>query len=221
MAEQSQVERTYLEIKQRIIEGQYRPAIHLSETMLARIHKSSRTPVREALSRLLQEGYVEFTPKRGYAAAPITMSTVQNIFQVRRLLEGAAAEQAATTAGPDDVERLESVADSGYRRDERATYLAALSANHQFHMTVAETSRNAFLVDLVSQCLSKMDRVLSLGVDYGPFRDKAATEHRRIIDAIAKRRPAIAKREMERHVDHSHDLLMQALIRGDARGVRV
>jgi DNA-binding FadR family transcriptional regulator len=124
MAGPSQVERTLQEIKQRIVEGQYRPGAHLSEAMLARIHRSSRTPVREALSRLLQEGYVEFEPHRGYAAARITLAAVRHMFEVRRLLEADAAARAAAVVTAADVERLRALADSDYSPGTRAAYLA-------------------------------------------------------------------------------------------------
>lgn len=187
MTDQPKVERTYLEIKRRIIEGQYRPGVHLSESMLARIHHSSRTPVREALSRLLQQGYVEFVPKRGYAAAPITVAVVRDMFEVRRLLEGAAAARAAAAVTAEDAAHLHSVADCDYvPATQRATYLTALDNNQQFHISVAKAGRNGFLVDLIELCLGKMDRVLSRGIDYAPFRDRVTVEHRRIVDAICQ-----------------------------------
>lgn len=221
MPDVSQVERAYREIKQRIIEGQYRPGVHLSESMLARIHKSSRTPVREALSRLLQEGYVDFTPRRGYAAAPITLATVRHILDVRRVLESTGAARAAVSATDEDVRRLTELADSDYAAGTRAAYVAALDRNLRFHIGVAQASRNPFLADLVRQCLGKMDRVLSLGIDYSPFHKDSTDEHRAIVDAVASRDPERARLAVERHLDKSHGLLIEAIMRGDTRGVDV
>lgn len=221
MSEPSQVERTYREIRQRIVEGQYRPGVHLSEAMLARSHRSSRTPVREALSRLLQEGYVEFEPRRGYAAAPITLAALQHIFEVRRLLESAAAARAAAVLTAADLARLRGLADSDYAPGTRAAYLAALAGNQEFHLGVAEASRNPYLVELVRQCLTKMDRVLSLGIDYSPFHEGSAAEHLAIVEGLAGGDAEEARRAMERHLDHSHALLLQALVRGDTRAVGV
>jgi DNA-binding GntR family transcriptional regulator len=221
MAGPSQVERTLQEIKQRIVEGQYRPGAHLSEAMLARIHRSSRTPVREALSRLLQEGYVEFEPHRGYAAARITLAAVRHMFEVRRLLEADAAARAAAVVTAADVERLRALADSDYSPGTRAAYLAALARNQQFHLAVAESCGNPYLVDLVRQCLTKMDRVLSLGIDYAPFHDGSTAEHRAIVEALADGAADRARTAVERHLDHSHALLMEALVRGDTLRVGV
>ena len=219
MANQSQVERTYLEIRQRIVEGRYRPGMHLAESMLARIHHSSRTPVREALSRLLQERYVELTPKRGYRVTQVTVTLIRNMFQVRHLLEEAAAAGAATSANAEDIGRLRALCGSGYQEGQPATYLIALESNLAFHLTVARTSRNMLLVDLVRQCLTHMDRVLSLGVDYRPFQDSTSVDHVQIIDAIASRSSTRAKRAMHRHLVHSVELLLQMIDRGEVRGV--
>lgn len=219
MTEPSQVERTYLEIRNRIVEGRYRPGMHLSESMLARLHRSSRTPVREALARLLQEGYVEHVPTRGHVVTQITLTVIQNMFQVRRLLESAAAAQAAASATAQDVQRLRELEDCGYIQARPQSYYDALAKNRQFHLTVAETSRNVMLVDLIRQLLTQMDRALSLGINYQPFQDWNAIEHHRIVDSIASRKAAQARRAMDRHLEHSYQLLMEALMRGDSRSV--
>lgn len=218
MSGPSQVERAYQEIRQRIVEGRYRPGVHLSEAMLARVHRVSRTPVREALSRLQQDGYVEFVPKRGYAAAPVTLGRLQDIFEVRRLLESAAAARAATSATADDVSRLQALAPGGYSATDRRSYLSALARNQRFHLAVAEAGRNAALVSVVGHCLSQMDRALSLSVDYAPFHDVSDPEHCRIVGAIERRDGEAARRAMEDHLDHSHDLLLHALVRRGVRG---
>src|SRR6185437_3274911 len=114
MPNPSQVERTYQEIRQRVVQGRYRPGMQLAESMLARIHRSSRTPVREALSRLLQEGYVELTPKRGYRVTQVTVTLIRNMFQVRYLLEEEAAAQAATSATEQDLARLRELLETSY-----------------------------------------------------------------------------------------------------------
>ncbi len=215
----SQVERTYQEIRQRVVEGRYRPGMHLAESMLARIHRSSRTPVREALSRLLQEGYVELTPKRGYRVTQVTVTLIRNMFQVRYLLVEEAAAPAATSATEKEVARLRELLTPTYDAGQPGAYAKALGTNLDFHLTVAQTSHNMLLVDLVRHCLTQMDRVLSLGVDYQPFHAGASVQHVRIVDAIASRSAARAKRAMHRHLEHSFDLLLQVIMRGDVPSV--
>src|SRR5215468_5436443 len=129
-------DRAYLEIKRRIVHGDFGPGMPLSESKLAQLLHTSRTPVREALSRLIEERYVERVAGRGYSVAPITVELIQNLFEVRRLLEGAAAARAAERADAALVRRLRAVTAFEYRSDDTASFKSATDANAEFHIEV-------------------------------------------------------------------------------------
>lgn len=113
--------------------GGYPPGTPLSEARLARELRTSRTPVREGLSRLLEEGYVERMPGRGFFVARITVPMIQNVFEVRRLLEGAAAARAAEQSTPQVVARARALADAQRVADTPSASRRAFEANSQFH----------------------------------------------------------------------------------------
>jgi DNA-binding GntR family transcriptional regulator len=217
----SRVEHAHLEIKHRIVQGAYPPGAPLSESKLARALRTSRTPVREALSRLLEEGYVERVPSRGYFVAGITVELIQNVFQVRRLLEGAAAARAAEYADPETVSRARNVAEFRYVLGDAASLARAQRANTDFHLAVAMGGRNALLADLIRGCLNQVTRFISLGVNLQPLQETATREHHAILDAIERHDPAGARRAIEDHLDTSSRLMLDALIRGDVRAVTV
>src|SRR3954454_5047153 len=104
------VERAYRNLKAGVVEGRYRPGAPLSEVSLASEHGMSRTPIREGLARLWQEGYLERVVGHGYFVGRVTVQQIHDTFDVRRLLEGAAAARAAELATPDDIERLHALA---------------------------------------------------------------------------------------------------------------
>src|SRR5690242_12723264 len=104
------VERAYRNLKAGIVEGRYRPGESLSEVGLAAEHGMSRTPIREGLARLWQEGYLERVVGHGYFVARVTVQQIHDTFDVRRLLEGAAAARAAELASEPDIERLRALA---------------------------------------------------------------------------------------------------------------
>src|SRR6185436_17353717 len=110
----SRRDQVYVEIKHGIVHGLSAPGTPLCEAELARQLRASRTPVREALSRLIEEGYVERVPGRGYFVTPITVTLIQNVFEVRRLLEGAAAARAAEFADAAAIARLRELATCEY-----------------------------------------------------------------------------------------------------------
>lgn len=217
---QLQLERVYQEIKWRVIYGRYRPGASLSESVLARVHRSSRTPVREALSRLGEEGYVERLPRRGYIVAPVTLSAIQNAYEVRRVLETAAAGFAAERADEAAVARMVELADYPALEESEESYRERLTANERFHLAVATASQNGNLVELVRHCLMQHNRVLSLGVER-PILTGSVPQHHAIVDAIRSRDGEKARLAMQEHLDDAHQLVMDFLMRGRIRGVGV
>ena len=215
----SQVERAYQEIKWRIVYGAYKPGAHLSETTLARVHHTSRTPIREALARLSEEQYVVWDAGRGFLIAPVTVSRIRDTFQVRRLLEGAAAAGAAEMATPAEIKGMSGLAEYHYVVGDAESYRAALARNLDFHIAVASGSHNELLVDLTRQCLMQTDRVLSLGADFKPFEEGSAAEHAAIVAAVERQDAAEARAAMERHLDRAGRLMMDNVLRGSIRGI--
>lgn len=209
-----------MEVRHRIVHGGYPPGMPLGEAKLARELRASRTPVREALSRLLEEGYVERVRGRGFFVARVTVSTIQNVFEIRRLLEGAAAARAAELATPEDLTRLRALAE--YRFAEGvAGNRKAYEMNAQFHTAVAAATRNGLLVDLVRNCIDQVTRFMALGVSLRTFQEAASDEHLAIVDAIGRKDPAAARQAAEQHLDDASRFLMKALMNGDIRGVSV
>lgn len=219
MTAPSQAERVYREIRQRILEAHYRPGTHYSEAVLARVHRASRTPVREALGQLFEQGYVEHETGRGWSVAPVTLTHIRDTFEVRRLLENAGAARAAELATDAEIAGMRTLAADEAPVTDRESYLAALAHNLRFHLAVAAASHNAMLVDLVQRCLTHMDRVLALGIDYKPFQEVSSVHHHAIVDAISAHDAPAAQAAMAQHVDESRELLMRAVVSGAVRGV--
>jgi DNA-binding GntR family transcriptional regulator len=213
-----QLERVYQAIKWRIVYGTYPPGKVLSESVLARVHGSSRTPIREALSRLVEEGYIARVPRKGCIVAPITLMAIQNTFDVRRVLEGTAAETAAGRADADAITRMQSLADYPKFETTTESYRMRLGANAEFHIAVAAASQNGFLVDLVRHCLTQHNRVLSLGLDF-PVHPSSVSEHHDVVDAIQRHDAPGARQAMEHHLDGAHRLVLDFLMRGRMRGI--
>jgi DNA-binding GntR family transcriptional regulator len=220
-APENRRDQAYLEIKRRIVHGDFGPGMPLSESKLAELFHTSRTPVREALSRLIEERYVERVAGRGYSVAPITVELIQNLFEVRRLLEGAAAARAAERADAALVRRLRAVTAFEYQPEDAASFKSATDANAEFHLEVCRAGGNALFLDLVRHCLDQVTRLIALGVDYEPLQESASDEHRRVVDAIERRDPQAAQEAMERHLDGSSERMMEALVRGGVRAVTV
>ncbi|MDQ3170255.1 MAG: GntR family transcriptional regulator [Acidobacteriota bacterium] len=215
-----QLERVYQEIKWRIVHARYAPGFVLSEGMLARVHKASRTPVRDALARLQEEGYVEREPRRGFRVSPITVATLQQTYEVRRLLEGDAAELAAARADEKAIAHMRALANYPLLDKTPESYGLRLKTNDDFHLAVAGATQNGFLLDLVRRCLTQHNRVLllSTGVNY-PTLPGSVPQHHEIVDAIEARDAAAARRMMLAHLEDAYALVMRLVESGAVRGV--
>lgn len=207
------VERAYRETRGRILDGRYRPGAPLSELRLAEMYGMSRTPVREALSRLQQEGWVERIPSRGYFVARVTLRSIQDSFEVRRLLEGAAAAAAARVATAGEIDELDRQVTAEADLNP-ASLPATATANRSFHQSIAAASHNQLAAELIAHCMATMDRVLALGVSALPLLRGTNAEHRAIVEAIRRRDADAARQAMQDHLDRCAQLLRDALFRG-------
>ena len=206
----SQVERAYDAIKAGVIQGHYAPGAPLSEPVLAATCGMSRTPIREGLSRLHAEHYLDRVAGRGYFVARVTLQAIRDTFDVRRVLEGASAARAAEFATEADVARLRDLAhfpitDGDYREAE--------SANARFHLAIATSARNRLALELIERCLAQVDRFMSLGISFGPFQAGATEAHLGVVDAIARHDGDAARLRMEEHLDCGSRGMEEALLR--------
>lgn len=217
----SQVERAYLGIRSRIIDGSYPSGAPLSEPTLARHHGTSRTPVREALARLAEEGYVDRVPGRGYSVSRVTVQLIRETFDIRRLLEVAMATRAAEVASDEERREIARLAGFHYNVGDLASYRRAEAANARFHLAITSASHNRFAERLVRQCLLQMDRFISIGANIAPLSEEANRDHLAIADAIGRRDPQRAGRAMEAHLDRSRRVLTSALLSGDLREIEI
>jgi DNA-binding GntR family transcriptional regulator len=213
-----QVERVYEAIKTRVIYGHYRPGHPMSESVLARVLHASRTPVREALSRLGEEGYVQRVPRRGYRVAPLTRTTIKAVFQVRKLLEMEGAGLAAQYATDEMIQVMQENSAYPDLGEGEEAYHERLRANERFHLSVAQGSGNQFLVDLVRQCLLHHSRVLSLAMER-PVLPNTPTQHQAIVDAIRCRNAEAARAIMCQHLEDADRLVMQCADQNRIRGM--
>src|SRR5713226_8142947 len=115
--------RVYQALKRDIITGVHLPGDALSEKDLARQYSSSRTPVREAAVRLQQDHLLKIVPNRGYFITKISVQDLTDLYDYRAAVECACAELASMKGmNPALLERLEALANTEYRINDRASY---------------------------------------------------------------------------------------------------
>jgi DNA-binding GntR family transcriptional regulator len=131
-----------------IVAGALQPGQHLVESELARQLGVSRQPVREALHRLEAEGWIDLRPSQGAFVHVPTDHEVDQLLDVRELLEGATARLAARAATPEMVSGLRVTWQDGVKAVESGDLAATVAANNEFHAAVAGIAGNTVLAQL-------------------------------------------------------------------------
>lgn len=131
-----------------IVAGALRPGQHLVESELARQLGVSRQPVREALHRLEAEGWIDLRPGQGAFVHVPTDEEVDQLLDVRELLEGATARLAARAATPEAVAALRATWQRGAEAVDSGDVTATVAANNEFHAAVADIAGNGVLAQL-------------------------------------------------------------------------
>jgi DNA-binding GntR family transcriptional regulator len=200
----STVDTAYDAIRSLILHKKFVSGQKLSEIGLSDQLGVSRTPIREALRRLANDGYVLLVPKSGAWVASPTKQEVEDAYAVRARLEAWAAGMAAHNASPLFLARLEAKIQQEERIFEERDIEAYLDVNTAFHMIIAEASGNTVLTGYVGDILARpfiyavlLERYFDLSTN--PSLD----EHRRLLEAFATGDEKLCVRLAGKHVYQS------------------
>jgi DNA-binding GntR family transcriptional regulator len=156
----------------------------------------SAIPVREALRRLEAEGWVRFQPNVGAIVAPVDATTWEQEMVATAILEGAATADAAARLRPSDMARLRRIAADMEQVAAAGDPLRFSTLNRRLHATIVARCANAYLVELLEQTYTRLDRVRSTMFAYLPERSACAlVEHARLLSLLESGDPA----EIERY----------------------
>lgn len=205
----------YQHLRSQILAGEHPPGTWLREEELAASLGLSRTPVREALRRLHSEGLVDLFPGRGAQVPPWSDSDLDELFQLRALLEGYAARRAAETRMPiDDLSGLCAAMEQQFLHLDDSGYNEITQLNLQFHSAVHLGSGNPWLPRLLSSVI-QVPLVRHTFHHYTSNElSRSFAQHRELIEAVALGDGAWAESVMSTHV-----LAARASLRNAARNV--
>lgn len=194
------VDSVYETLLAAILSGRLEPETELSVVALARELDVSRTPVHDALRQLAKDGLVQQEVNRKARVARFSTDDVAEIFEMRKLLEGAAAEAAATGMDAEDLERLDATAESLAATHGHADWLARwVDFDAEFHETIAKASGNNRLWQDIAR-YRLLHRWLNRFITNVDGLQTALAEHQEILAALKSRKPAAARRAMVAHI---------------------
>jgi DNA-binding GntR family transcriptional regulator len=204
----------YAALRREIVEGRFAPGRRMREIELASWLGISRTPTRQALSRLEVEGLVALQPRAGLVVSTLDAAATEELYEMRSALEGTAAAMAARHGSARDVEALVQLVETEGTLPEDP----AIRYRHNlaFHGAIYQAAHNRYLMKSL-QALNDAIALLgptTMGME-GRLAD-AHEEHRRIVAAIAAKDGEEADREARAHVGRALDLRRR--MRGAADG---
>lgn len=213
-------ERTLSTLRDMIMGGDLGSGARLGEVELAERLGVSRTPVREALSRLAAEGLVEIVPNRGARVATWTVAELEGVFDLRSVLEPQLTAFAVPNAGPADVEQLDDLAQRmadigcpGPRQD----LDALVPLNRAFHdRLVALAAHPALATALAAAIHPPIVRRNFLTYDEASLR-RSLAHHVEIVAAIRAGDPEWARAVMTSHIANARAVMVRAARQQTAR----
>lgn len=202
----------YEELRQRLIGGHYKPGTQLKEEPLARELGLSRTPVRTALKRLVEDGLASADAGQGVHVAEWSDLDIEETFQLRMLLEPFAASLAAVRGGEDMLARLresnEQMA-AAVKRGGAGAIAKIQEANRRFHHTLLDYSGSPRLRAILETMIDMPIIVRSFYLYTPAELEQSLHHHQDLTLAVEARDGELARQVMQLHLRMSHHRFMQ------------
>ena len=200
------VEEAYRYLKTLIMSAALAPGASLNELEIAAALGTSRTPVREAVRKLEQEGLAMRYPNRGAVVTKLSIKDVMDIWQLREILEPAACRLAAPRIDHVALDRIRRMLLELRGRAGPEDYETLLRSDLDLHGLIVEATGNATLRQVLDML---NERVVQVRMVTSPGRfQHSVDEHLAIVDALRSRDPAVASEAMRRHLVNARENLV-------------
>jgi len=204
-------ESTYSRLRDDIIDGRIAPGANLQEEDLSRTFGVSRTPLREAIRRLAEEGLVTVLPYRGARVLDLNAEQLVELFQAREAIEGMGARLAAERMPKDQVAFAIHGLKARLRELSRSTS-GYWTPAADFHWAVMKGSGNQLILDFAQRLYVRMRLARMVSAAFHERASAATNEHLEILAAIQRRDAAASERLMRRHIRRSRENLERYLV---------
>lgn len=206
-------ERAYERLRRDIISCAIAPGSEISEAQLCNDYDFGKAAVRVALTRLAHDSLVRAVPRRGYVVSPVTLQDIQDVFELRLMLEPSAARMAAGRVNAQELRRYDEVCRAGYEPGDARSVGRYLEANKAFHVAIARATGNVRLATAVEHLLDEMTRLfhLALKLRKRPLED-SQQEHKSLMKALARGDGELAERVCRAEIEASRQMVVTSIL---------
>jgi DNA-binding GntR family transcriptional regulator len=187
------------ELRHAIIEGQLRPGERIAQEQFAAAVGLSIAPVREALRVLQQEGQVVYRPRRGYFVRELRIEDLEEIYELRRLLEERAARLALPALDETSLAAIQAAARACVRAASRGEVAVQLEANRRFHFAILGAGEQPHTFRMIRVLWDSTESYRAMYYNSAAERRRANAAHRRIVRSIECRDPDALVAELDAH----------------------
>ena len=201
--------RVFNAIENAILNEEYKEGDSLNEIKISEKLGVSRTPVREALTRLEIEGLVKTIPNKGAVVVGISEKDIEDIYEIRIRIEGLAAKLCTEKITDDELKALEKIADlqEFYLFKNDIGQIRELDGD--FHKIIYDASRSRPLRFMLTNFHNYIKRARDISVQAEGRAEKTVAEHRAILDAIRNRDAALAETLTAQHIVNAEKNLLE------------
>lgn len=195
-------QKVYRVLKTEIIKGSLKPGTKLLEGKIAEQTGVSRTPVREALKELAAEGFVKMNPNQAVVVSNASVEDIQEVLQIRGVLEGLAARLAIKMISEEEIKELEKYQKQMEYYTKKDDILAFSEMDAEFHELILNICGNNKLIQIRKNISDQAHRyrIRSLSI---PGRLKySLKEHQEIVEALKRKNAEQADRLSQKHIEN-------------------
>ena len=198
-------------IRRRIINGEMGNNLKLSTRQLSEELGVSRTPVREAIRRLESEGLIELLPRRGFTVKEYSIDEIDEIYEVRRILEIKAISLACKNIKKKELNKIEKLAQELNKelQSKKSDILTIQELNKKLHFAIYEISNNETLCQIIKNLWHRVSGLLITIFSTPHRREEIPHEHKAIIKALKERNEKDCIRALKKHMEITEEILFK------------
>ena len=202
--------KAYNYIKNKIISGVYPPNRKVEESEISNELNFSRTPIREAINTLKDEGWITIIPRKGIFVSEISLKDINDIFQVRETIEPIILRLAFENLNTQELDEFEKVFKK-YEKSKEINSVMLDEKDNDFHNFILNASRNKFLINMMSNVYEHNQRLRNISKQKMEKRKEAIQEHLEIIRAIKDKDIEKALENLSFHIIESRNNFLSCI----------
>lgn len=197
-------DQAYNFIKKNIVTCNLMPGANISENEIAFEMGISRTPVREAILRLSQEGLIMIYPRRGMIVSPVTVQNIHEVFEIRKMVESYVAIQSSKAMSEDYLLKTQEKFREISVSDEKHSYLEYFDFDIQFHKFIIKSSKNNLLIEFMDKVYDLDYRIKALStLKKSDVEMRSKPEHDAIIEALLRHNEEDIEKWIHNHIENA------------------